>query len=220
MWRNRQSASGELVKVEASTVTKLLITDLMGAPHNLDPVTVIIEDLGVRAERDEHKTRQGKIIIECYGESWSYYWGSMGDRTVAQFFTGESVDYLAGCLRRGTSMECTVFSGEALAEAVRHIVVQCRRGRETYRYECGSLDREDARKLYDKAGDLSGFDGPEALMHSKEASDLLTELFTDEWHHSVSDLAFVPNPSYLYLCRIIAAVQAALRTIEPMEAVA
>lgn len=208
------------MKVETTTVTKLLITDLMGAPYNVDPVTVIIEDLGVRAERDEHKTRQGKIIIECYGESWSYYWGSMSDRLVAQFFTDCSVDYLAGCLKRGTSLRETVFSGEALAEAVRHIVVQCRRGRETHRYECGSLDREDARRLYDKAGDLSGFDGPEALMHSKEASDLLAELFTDEWHHSVSDLAFVPNPSYLYLCRIIAAVQAALRTIEPVEAVA
>lgn len=202
------------MKIETTQVTQLLISDLMGKPYKLDPVTVFIEDLGVRAEHEGHKTRQGKITIECYGESWSTYWGSMGDRTVAQFVATESADYVIGCLRRSTSLEPTVFSGQALANAVRRIIVMCRRGRDTWRYECGHLDREDARRLYDEADCLEQFESPESLMHSRDADELLTALFTQEWHYAVSDHAFAPNPRYEYLQRIVSAVRDALRSLE------
>jgi hypothetical protein len=70
------------MNITSSTVTKLVIT---GAP-NLDPITVYAEDIG---------PRQGKIVIECWGKSWSGYWGGMGDCMLAEFFCSCSVDYLS-----------------------------------------------------------------------------------------------------------------------------
>lgn len=204
------------MKVEKSTVTKLLLTDLHRDPHRLDPVTVILEDVGHRVmkmESGDHITRQGKIIIECHGESWSSYWGGMGDQTVAEFFADCSADYLAGCLRRGADISFTQFSGQALKDGVRKVIINCRRGRESWRYECGRLDKEDARRLYDEADDLSSFDGCEALMYSREVSDLFTQLFGEEWHHAVTDLAFVPHPKYQYLQRVVGAVQEGLQLV-------
>ncbi len=52
------------MKIETSTVTKLTITEVA----RLDPITVILEDI---------EPRKGKIIIECYGKSWSSYWGGL-----------------------------------------------------------------------------------------------------------------------------------------------
>ncbi len=212
------------MKVETSTVTKLLISDLINSELHLDPVTVFLEDLGQRTyeydDKPSHISRQGKVIIECYGESWSAYWGGMGDRQVAKFFADCSVDYLSGCLVRGTDLAFTMFDGCALKEAVRRIVIGCRRGRETFRCECGHLDKDDARRLYDAADFLSSFSTTEGLMHSHTASDLLCELFSDEWHHAVTDIAFVPNQKFIYLCRIIGAVQAALRSLVPVEVAA
>lgn len=205
------------MKIESTSVTKFLITDLMAEPYKLDPVTVFIEDLGVRAENEGRKTRQGKITIECYGESWSTYWGSMGDRTVAQFVADESVDYVVGCLRRGVGLEPTVFSGEALAKAVRNIAIGCRRGRETWRYECGRLDQDEARRIYDDAECLQQFESPESLMHSREADEVLTALFGSEWHYAVSDHAFAPNPRYEYLTRVVSAVRNAMQSLEQQQ---
>lgn len=205
------------MKIETTQVTKLLISDLMGEPYKLDPVSVFIEDLGVRAENEDRKTRQGNITIECYGESWATYWGSMGDRTVAQFVADESVDYVVGCLRRGVSLEPTVFSGEALAKAVRKIAIGCRRGRKTWRYECGHLDQDEARRIYDDAECLQQFESPESLMHSREADEVLTALFGSEWHYAVSDHAFAPNPRYEYLTRVVSAVRDALQGLEQKQ---
>jgi len=196
------------MNIERTQVTKLVIT---GA-EALDPITVILEDLGSRTHKREgepdHISRQGKVIIECYGESWSGYWGGMGNRTVAQFITDESVEYVVGCLARGSVIDRQVFCGQTLEDAVRRIIVACRRGRESWRYECGHIDdKDEARRLYDEAENLRHFDTAEGLMHSRDASDLLTVLFGDEWHYAVSDHAFVTHPKRLYLARIVKAVQ-------------
>lgn len=198
------------MNIERTQVTKLVIT---GA-EALDPITVILEDLGsstYKEDSGDRISRQGKVIIECYGESWSAYWGGMGNRTVAQFITGESVEYVVGCLARGGVIDRPMFCGEALEKAVRHAIVRCRRGRDTWKYECGHLDKEDARRLYDEAENLRHFDTAEGLMHSRDASDLLAVLFTDEWHYAVSDHAFVTHPKRLYLARIVEAVQLGLK---------
>jgi len=199
------------LQIERTQVTKLVIT---GA-EALDPISVILEDLGSsthKSEDGDRISRQGKVIIECYGESWSAYWGGMGNRTVEQFITGESVEYVVGCLARGGVIDRQMFCGVALEEAVRRIIVACRRGRESWRYECGRIDdKDEARRLYDEAENLRHFDTAEGLMHSRDASDLLTVLFGEEWHHSVSDHAFVTHPKRLYLARIVEAVQQGLR---------
>ncbi|WP_375738026.1 hypothetical protein [Pseudomonas boanensis] len=197
------------MKVESTMVTKLTIT---GADR-LDPVSVFLEDFGGRTIALEHNpnyvTRSGKITIECFGESWSAYWGGMGPRTVAQFFTDCNVDYLVGCLARSSEIDREVFDGNALEQSAKRCIIDCRRGR-TAEWECGPLDKEEARELFDDADDLSNFESTEGLWHSGEASDLLTRLFGEEWHYTVSNKAFVPHPKRQYLCRIVAAVQQAL----------
>ena len=75
-----ENKPSEPLKVERSTVTKLVIT---GAPR-LDPITVFLEDFGRRdcpTESDpSYQTAQGKITVNCWDNSWNAYWGGMGPR--------------------------------------------------------------------------------------------------------------------------------------------
>lgn len=71
------------MKVESKKTTALKLTEL----ESLDPVTVIVDDLG---------PEQGKIFIECYGKAWSAYWGAMGSGGLAKFFCGCNNDYIIG----------------------------------------------------------------------------------------------------------------------------
>lgn len=59
---------------------------------SLDPVTVILEDIG---------PGEGRVFVECYGEAWAAYWGGMGQRTIAQFVSECGIDYLHSNLIRG-----------------------------------------------------------------------------------------------------------------------
>ena len=58
----------------------------------LDPVTVIIKD----------DISKGKVIIECFGESWSTYFGSIGDRKLNDFISGLDSCYLSNRLISNT----------------------------------------------------------------------------------------------------------------------
>jgi hypothetical protein len=40
---------------------------------------------------------QGRLIVECYGNAWSTYWGAMGE-PIRDFITGASTDYIANRL--------------------------------------------------------------------------------------------------------------------------
>lgn len=73
------------MKIKTSQVTKILLTEVKA----LDPITIICEDFG---------PRQGKINIECYGKSWSAYWGGMGDFTISEFFCSCDEHYIANNL--------------------------------------------------------------------------------------------------------------------------
>ncbi len=33
-----------------------------------------------------YKPGAGKIVIECFGKAWAYYWGGMSGKTLQQFF--------------------------------------------------------------------------------------------------------------------------------------
>jgi hypothetical protein len=76
------------MRVEPTTVKAFTIYDNDGSAR-LDPVLVILQDFGGGA---------GRIVLECYGEAWSSYWGAMGAQTVQQFFMASSVDYLVNAL--------------------------------------------------------------------------------------------------------------------------
>jgi len=68
------------MKIRSSQITKITFSEIKG----LDPVDVILEDFS---------EGNGRIIISCYGESWSYHWGSMGS-TVSEFFCSTNNQYL------------------------------------------------------------------------------------------------------------------------------
>lgn len=61
------------MKIEKRQTETYLLSDL----DALDPVTVSVTN---------YELGRGKITIECYGKSWSTYWGGMGERTIQQFF--------------------------------------------------------------------------------------------------------------------------------------
>lgn len=64
-------------------------TYVLSKLERLDPVTVYVTN---------YNLGQGKIVIECFGEAWAYYWGSMGDRTLQQFVLSADNAYLANKL--------------------------------------------------------------------------------------------------------------------------
>jgi len=173
------------LKVSATTAQKIVITDV---PH-LDTVTVFLEDLG---------PREGKVTIGCYDKSWSAWWGGIGDRSVRDFFLSCDEHYLAGNFGRGIGLRHTLADLEGLADHARRKIVLERRG--------GDLDKEQARELFNDAGQLEGIDRVETLHDLKHR--VMQGIFGDEWWYSLPE---VPNPEYEYLCRIILAVQEALR---------
>ncbi len=174
------------LKVERSSVTKLVIT---GAP-NLDPITVFLEDLA---------SCKGKITVSCWGKSWTAYWGAMWHGlSVGQFFCELNSAYIIGYFDQ--AMNSRQFSGDALANKVRSLVLKERR-----QFCYGS---DEARDRFDEAEDLR--ESP-SIDHLHAAhSELMTKLFGDEWWHLTND-STEPNSDYIYLERIILAVQQALR---------
>lgn len=75
------------MKITKEKVIRYRLTEIKG----LDPIDVIVEN---------YEIGQGKIIIECFGESWSHYWGGMGKSNIEQFFQACDKYYLAGKLSR------------------------------------------------------------------------------------------------------------------------
>jgi hypothetical protein len=202
------------LKVERSTVTKLVITS---APR-LDPITVFLEDFGRRdcptESNPSYQTAQGKITINCRDKSWNAYWGGMGPRTVAEFVADCGWDYILNCLDRGISS--TVFSGDALHTLTKKCIVQ-RRRQQTGRHDwdLGELSKGEAGELWHDIDVLRSIETPNETCHHDK---ILTELFGDEWHYLLSDKANEPNHQFTYLRRVVEAVKEALRQEQQVAA--
>lgn len=191
------------MKLEISNTVKLVLSDL----ERLDPITVFLEDLGVRPvpiEGDpDYWTGQGKLTITCWGKSWSAYWGGMGKRTLAQFVVDCHTEYVLNCLDRG--IQPKKFCGHALVELAKKCIVQRRRqqtGRHTW--ELGELSKFEARELWHDCEGLSDIESSNECWHR---SEILTQLFGEEWHYAVGDQAQAENHEYLYLERVVLATQ-------------
>lgn len=194
--------------VETSTVTKLIIS---GAAR-LDPVTVFLEDFGCRdcptEKNPSYQTAQGKITISCWDKSWNAYWGGMGPRTVAEFVSDCDSSYILNCLSRG--LDSRKFTGRSLEKLAAKCVIDRRRGRNLHRWENGRLDAEDARNLFNRIEELSPI---ESSNDCWQYSELLTELFGEEWHYPVGEGALEENHEYTYLLRVVEAVQKGMRQV-------
>lgn len=181
------------LKVERSTVTKLVIT----SAQNLDPINVFLEDLA---------PYKGKITVSCWGKCWTAYCGDMWDGlNIGQFYCELKTSYIIGYFDQ--AMSSRQFSGEALANKVRRLVLKERR-----QFCYGS---DEARARFDEAEDLRE---SISIDHLRAAhSELMTKLFGDEWWHRGND-STEPNPDYIYLERIIGTVQQALHQGHLQEA--
>lgn len=181
------------MKVTKSTIEVLTIQDV----PRLDPVRVMIENTA---------PSQGRITIECYGQAWSAYWGAMGEGCdVSDFVRHAGVDYIVNCLERG--IEPTRVTGDSVYAFARQSICQRRRRRGAGYLEFGSLDAKDARALFDSADELRDCETQDAFWNK---SQLLTELFGQEWFYYLGGRAEEPNPKYEYLQRIVKAVQQGL----------
>lgn len=174
------------MKITKSIVTKLVISE---APA-LDPITVYAEDIG---------PRQGKITIECWGKAWSANWGGMGERSIAKFFSDEHQDYLAGYLSNG--MASSIFDPDAVKNSAKAMICKDRRRCE--------LSADDARERSMKSTALT------LTMIRGTSQQKYCSRFTAMNGGTAcrKSLPEKPNPDYQYLCRIITAVQQALRPI-------
>ncbi|MEN6549987.1 MAG: hypothetical protein ABFE07_28420 [Armatimonadia bacterium] len=70
------------MQVRNVTVQAFTVEDVKG----LDPLLVVLQDDG---------PGKGRLLVECFGEAWSNYWGAMGENTtVASFVLEAGIDYL------------------------------------------------------------------------------------------------------------------------------
>jgi hypothetical protein len=167
------------MKIETSTVTKLVLSEL----DNLDPVTVILEDLG---------TNQGKMIVECYGKSWSTYWGGMGG-LLTDFLERVSVGYIANCMwDHNHKQDLDDYDG--FMDKAKSEVLMARKKRDMDKDEAAELWEWISRSFPEPAGDAWA-----------DRTGNLVRLFGDEWWYAVPTKI---NPEYAYLIRVIEAVKA------------
>lgn len=185
------------MKIEISKVKKLRITELLNGPHRLDPVTVYAENFG---------NGQGKIVVECYGRSWSAYWGAMGC-DLEDFFLSAGTDYIISYF--DSAMRPVAYDATQAADRLKEIIIKRRLlQRDGYKpkdWNYESLDKDDARELWDKVEDEHFYDDPAGN------SNLICEVVGhDEWWNALPES---PNPDYLYLQRIINAVKDAFKQL-------
>lgn len=69
------------MRIEEKKVESFVIYD---APA-LDPVLVVLDNMG---------HGRGKLIVECFGSTWSTYWGAIGDCSLREFIISCSPDYI------------------------------------------------------------------------------------------------------------------------------
>lgn len=179
------------MKVEASTIQKIEIAEV----EELDPVTVILEDLG---------RYRGRLTVTCFGRSWSRLWTNTGANSIAEFVAWQSAEHLAEALAQ--TMRPTQYDEQLLVAYAKRVVVERRRG---ISLDYDSLEKDVARRLYDACDTLHGYGEFERL-----PSPLMTELFGDEWF-CAGWHAQGPNPDFVYLTRIAQAVIDGLAQLRP-----
>lgn len=171
------------MKVQKTAVTKFNISDV----DRLDPINVFCEDL---------EPRKGKITIECYGQSWSAYWGGMGNRSIMEFFNCSNNAYLIGCL--SPNLQSRVNDYDDLVGWIKREILKQRRERQ--------IENITARGLWNKI-DFIGRNEKEFL-NTVEGSNIVQELFGFEWWQKLPE---IENSEYRYLSRIIDAVKDAFK---------
>jgi len=170
------------MKITEERIRRITISEV----QCLDPIRVMLEDVG---------ENQGRINIECYGQSWACFWGSMGG-TISEFFTSCDEHYLAGKL---SSIPSEIYTPDGLKEMLKRELLNERRRR--------LVSGGYARQRYDTIEEL---DLPETEEQLWSIAREMESIIGEEWWYRIPKK---PNPDYEYLTRIIKTVQAALREV-------
>jgi hypothetical protein len=168
------------MKIETSLVKKLIITEI----ESLDPIAVYLEDFGVG---------KGKIIITCFNDSWSYYWGAMGQYNLAQFIIKCDNDYLATKLSSYTEQKIDDY--DALEDYAKKHIIKRRRAND--------IGADEARTAYDDCVNLIAYKDEDSSMYG----EVMYSIFGDDWWNVLPKKV---NPKYKYLCKILDVVREAL----------
>lgn len=75
------------MKVQNINSHAIVVADVKG----LDPIMVVFVD---------YANGSGRIVVQCYGEAWTAWWGAMGAHAgnVQAFIAAVEADYLANSL--------------------------------------------------------------------------------------------------------------------------
>lgn len=172
------------MKIEQSTAIKLRITEI----ESLDPITVFLED---------YDAGKGKIIVECYGKSWSAYWGGMGSK-LADFFVSCNHEYLINNL--APQMDKYEPDFETFKDEMRQKICEMRA--DSY------ISKDLARELYD-VGDWSQYVTANPYEPLRNPCFICSDEF-EELDFDVFDVPERITTDYHYLTRIVKSVQSAL----------
>ena len=89
------------MSIERESPECLFLPYFNGPEYDLDPIRVILYDYG--------NERGRMIVVECFGDAYSHYWGAMGSGTIREFVLSCGEDYLVGKLMphylHGTRLE-------------------------------------------------------------------------------------------------------------------
>jgi len=99
------------VEISKNNIQQLKINDIPG----LDLVNVYLENI---------EPGKGRILIECYGKSWTSYWGAMSGMRVEDFFIRCENSYITDRLdhkAKGHKLKYLTKIVEAAKEAIKKI---------------------------------------------------------------------------------------------------
>lgn len=63
-------------------------------PDGLDPITVYVEEYG---------PNRARIVVQCYAQAWTAYWGAHGCKSVEAFVAGCNANYITDNLTWGNN---------------------------------------------------------------------------------------------------------------------
>ncbi|BCE02954.1 hypothetical protein [Marinicellulosiphila megalodicopiae] len=167
--------------------------------ERLDPVSVYIEG---------YVQGKGKLTVECFGKSWSAFWGAIGKKTVEEFILSSDICYLANSLW-DHSKEQYEDDLTGVTQYVRKTIIERRREE----FVC----RDTARAIYDiEDWEYSMPQHPYDEFHKHD--DLSEYQFIDA--QSILEnynIEQKQTSEYAYLNRIVSVVQDALKQLSEKE---
>lgn len=94
------------------TNTQVRMMTIDGVP-GLDPIRVVFQNIA---------PGKGRVIIACFADAWSAYWGAMGEKySVERFFVGQGADYLKDSLIEGRSERLGYYQQKHLMKVITEV---------------------------------------------------------------------------------------------------